>query len=77
MASAFKMADDVLMHLTGEGLASSATTTSDGNELARKSEHDSHAMQSQSHTNANESSSSKRREHEKLQHKKKRSKTNE
>ncbi|KAK9145399.1 hypothetical protein Sjap_005302 [Stephania japonica] len=43
MASAFKMADDVLMHLTGKGVASSATTTSGGNEPARKSEHDIHA----------------------------------
>ncbi|KAK9130955.1 hypothetical protein Sjap_011442 [Stephania japonica] len=77
MASAFKMADDVLMHLTGKGVASSATATSGGNEPTRKSEHDSHATQSQSHTNANESDPSKRREHGKLQHKKKRSKTNE
>ncbi|KAK9130777.1 hypothetical protein Sjap_011264 [Stephania japonica] len=77
MASAFKMANDVLMHLTGKGVASSATTTSGGNEPARKSEHDSHAMQSQFHTNVNESSSSKRREQGKLQHEKKWSKTNE
>ncbi|KAK9137445.1 hypothetical protein Sjap_008039 [Stephania japonica] len=77
MASAFKMANDVLMHLIGKGVASSATTTSGGNEPTRKSEHDSHATQSQSHTNANESGSSKHREHGKLQHKKKRSKTNE
>ncbi|KAK9123890.1 hypothetical protein Sjap_013492 [Stephania japonica] len=34
MASAFKMADEVLMHLTGKGVASSATTTSSGNEPA-------------------------------------------
>ncbi|KAK9109105.1 hypothetical protein Sjap_017165 [Stephania japonica] len=61
MTSAFKMADDVLMHLTGKGVASSATTTSGGNEPARKSENDIHATQSQFHTNANESSSSKRR----------------
>ncbi|KAK9097368.1 hypothetical protein Sjap_022865 [Stephania japonica] len=77
MAFAFKMADDVLMHLTGKGVASSATTTSGGNEPIRKSEHDSHATQFQSHTNANESGPSKRKEHGKLQHKKKRSKTNE
>ncbi|KAK9145753.1 hypothetical protein Sjap_005656 [Stephania japonica] len=69
MASTFKMADDVLMHLMGKAFASFATTTLGGNESARKSEHDSHAMQSQSHTNANEFSSSKRREHGKLQHK--------
>ncbi|KAK9137979.1 hypothetical protein Sjap_008573 [Stephania japonica] len=77
MTSAFKMTDDVLMHLTGKGVASSATTTSGGNELVRKFEHDIHAIQSQFHTNANESGSSKRGEHGKLQHKKKRSKTNE
>ncbi|KAK9096075.1 hypothetical protein Sjap_021572 [Stephania japonica] len=77
MASAFKMDDNVLMHLTGKGVASSATTTSGGNEPTKKSEHDSHATQSQSHTNANKSGPSKRREHGKLQHKKKRSKTNE
>ncbi|KAK9090341.1 hypothetical protein Sjap_023518 [Stephania japonica] len=46
MAFAFKMADDVLMHLTGKGVASFATTTLGGNEPARKSEHDSHATQS-------------------------------
>ncbi|KAK9116779.1 hypothetical protein Sjap_015726 [Stephania japonica] len=59
------------------GVASSATTTSGRNEPTRKFEHDSHAMQSQFHTNANESGSSKRRENGKLQHKKKWSKTNE
>ncbi|KAK9146598.1 hypothetical protein Sjap_006501 [Stephania japonica] len=60
-----------------KGVASSATTASGGNEPARKSEHDSHATQSQSYTNVNESGSSKCREHGKLQHKKKRSKRNE
>ncbi|KAK9109940.1 hypothetical protein Sjap_018000 [Stephania japonica] len=77
MAFAIKMADDVHMHLTGKGVASSATTTSGGNELARKSKYDIHATQSQFHTNENESGSSKHRKHGKLQHKKKWSKTNE
>ncbi|KAK9085539.1 hypothetical protein Sjap_025950 [Stephania japonica] len=42
MASTFKITNDVLMHLSMKGVASS-TTTSGGNEPAKKSEHNSHA----------------------------------